>query len=265
MKNFFKYLKVDLYRCFCSFRFFVAVVVVVGILLLGLQETNMGYENQDVFSYFIFTMCMMPHMLILSAAEIAYGGSLFEDLEHTFIRSEIMRGNLRSFVVSRVIMIFLSAQCVVAIGTTIFTAILHMLHPWVIKENSGMYEMVLNNGMFCTLVENEHYFLCFSLWGIIYGVLAGVLAVVSTWISLYIPSRMLMLVSPVVVYYFVEVFVGNHIIESFDLSLLFTIDYCWTSNTGIAMLVLIAIAVISISFFGYLIYRKLKRGGVVCG
>lgn len=120
MDKIIKYIKVDLYRCFLSKRFVTAVVIILVVLLLGVQEAEKGYFDADVYSYFLFTMQMTPHFLIFSGAAFAYAGSFCEDREHCYIRNEVMRGNKKSFVVARVVTVFLSAQIVVMLGSAAF-------------------------------------------------------------------------------------------------------------------------------------------------
>lgn len=255
-----KYIKVDLYRCFLSRRFAIAVIIILGILLLGLQEAEQGYFEADVYSYFLFTMEMTPHILIFSGAAFAYAGSFCEDREHWYIRNEVMRGNKKSFVAARIVTVFLSAQVAVMLGSTIFAYILHFFYPWAKANTTGMYECVVEMGIFRGLPIRGYHFLYFVLWGLVYGVLAGILSVVSTWISLYISSRALMLISPVVIFYFLDQWGGKLFPETtYGLNILFSCDYCWTQNTGKAVIVLIMIALLAMLLFGCLIYSKLKK------
>lgn len=265
MKNFFKYLKVDLYRCFLSIRFVSAVVISISILLVASLEANAGFFNPDVYSLFLYTMYTLPHILIMSGAAFAYAGSICEDMEHLYIRNEIMRGTKKSFVAARILTIFLSAQSVVTIGCTLFAVILRIWYPWVIEKDGNMYEITIESGLFGELPAGGFHLPYFVLWGVVYGILAGVLALIASWLSLYIPNKTLMLISPVVIFYFLEQLSVKIFPQYVGLEIFFTIDFCWTQNTGMAMLVVISVAVLGMLLFGCLIYNKLKKGGVVCG
>lgn len=255
-----KYIKVDLYRCFVSKRFVTAVVIILVVLLLGVQEAKQGYFDVDVYSYFLFTMQMTPHLLIFSGAAFAYAGSFCEDREHCYIRNEVMRGNKKSFVAARVVTVFLSAQIAVMLASSIFACILHFFHPWVITNRTNMYETVVEEGIFRGLPMRGYHFLYFVLWGLVYGVLAGILSVVSTWISLYISNTVLMLISPVVIFYFFDVLYSKIFqATSYGINIFFTIEYCWTQNTGMAVFVILMIALSAMLLFGCLIYQRMKK------
>lgn len=260
MDGIIKYIKVDLYRCFLSKRFVIAVVIILGVLLLGVQEAEKGYFDADVYSYFIFTMQMAPHLLIFSGAAFAYAGSFCEDREHCYIRNEVMRGNKKSFVAARVVTVFLSAQIAVTLGAAIFACILHFFHPWALPNTTNTYETALEAGIFHGLSKGGYHFLYFVLWGLCYGTLAGILSVVSTWISLYISNTVLMLISPVVIYYFLDHLYSNFFTATtYGINIFFTIECCWTQNTRLAVLVMLMSSLSVMLLFGYLIYGRLKR------
>lgn len=255
-----KYIKVDLYRCFLSKRFVTAVVIIVGVLLLSVQEAEQGYFDADVYSYFLFTMEMTPHLLIFSGAAFAYAGSFCEDREHCYIRNEVMRGNKKSFVAARVVTVFLSAQIAVTLGAAIFACILHFFHPWALPDTTNMYETVLEAGIFQGLSKGGYHFLYFVLWGLCYGAFAGILSIVSTWISLYISNTVLMLISPVVIYYFLDILYSKFFTATtYGINIFFTIEYCWTQNTGMAVFVILMISLSAMLLFGCLIYSRLKK------
>lgn len=222
-----KYIKVDLYRCFLSKRFVIAVLIILGVLLFGVQEAEKDSSNADVYFYFLFTMDMAPHLLIFSGAAFAYAGSFCEDREYRYIRNEVMRGNKKSFVAARVVTVFLSAQIAVTLGAAIFACILRFFHPWALPNTTNMYETAVEAGIFHGLSKGGYHFLYFVFWGLCYGAFAGILSVVSTWISLYISNTVLMLISPVVICYF-----SDHLYSKFfpvnthGIHILFTINEC---------------------------------------
>lgn len=69
-----------------------------------------------------------------------------------------------------------------------------------------------------------------------------------------------MLISPVVIYYFLEILYSKFFpVTTHGINILFTINECWTQNTGMAVLVLLMIALSVMLLFGYLIYGRLKK------
>ena len=256
VKRFISYLRVDLYRCFVNWRFWAAVLVIFAVLLGSLRERIANVGGKDVYGNFLNTVGLAPALLIFSGSMIAFTGSLCEDREHKYIQNMILRGSIKSYLAARLVVLFIAAQMSVTIGGSLFALLLRCFYPWAAPGTTNDYEIALHSSIFSGLVENEHHFLFFVLWNLIQGIFAGILAVISAWISLYIPSRVMILAAPVVLYYFLDVLVGT-LFPGGQIMLFFSIDYGWTTDRTKALLAITGITLGSVVLFGCLIYKKL--------
>ncbi|MGN0483421.1 MAG: hypothetical protein ACI4HI_07700 [Lachnospiraceae bacterium] len=198
------FLKADLQRAFGSIRFPVAVILVILALLFGIGGDLQGVNN---VGYMIsLAMHGMGIMLLLPVAAAVYAGSFREDLEHWYMRDIVVRGNQKAYVNTRCSTIFFSAVVVTTVGFLILVIAARCCMPWVLPDDS-MCETMRDEGVFGYFLKQHWYLLYYLLFGLQLGCMTGVFALASAVLSLFIPNRMLVVASPLFIYYFLEQFI----------------------------------------------------------
>lgn len=104
----------DLCRVLESKRIPIAIIMVATILISASFE---GISlNEDVLYTFSIVMYGMPAMVILIAGTFAYGDSICSDIEHKYMINMILKSSLREYVLSKIIVIFITAIISISIG-----------------------------------------------------------------------------------------------------------------------------------------------------
>lgn len=202
MKKFCSYLRADLKRLLYSGKPALSVALTVGVLLLAMLE---GIDfHAGVLYVFSLVMYGMPAMMILVCGAFAFADSLCEDAEHKYMRQQIIRGGVRIYVPARICSIFLSAFVTTALGIFLFTNILHFRLAWVEMSGQQHYDSLLRSGGLRIFLKNHDFKWYFLCYGMQYGLLSGILSLWASYLSLYLSNRMLVLATPVVLYYFID-------------------------------------------------------------
>lgn len=250
-----KYFKIDCRRMVLSFRFWGAVMLIPCILLFAVFE-DISFES-DVFGIFSIVMYSIPSVLILLCGTLVFATGFCEDMEHKYIIQQTIRGNIKSYVMARIISIFMGALIVTAFGLFLYAWILHIWLPW--TGVSGIYEDWLEAGGFKVLLETHHYGLYFLLYGIQYGAMVGILALWASYISLFVSNSMLVLSFPLIGYYFFDKIYAVLFPELPGVSLLFTLSFNLFQNERMEILIIIGISLVHIVLLSWLFTRQIRR------
>lgn len=108
-----KYLKMDLYRVFTSAPFWLGVI---GVYITMNLMAKVGQPAIDVISRYKVMKFQSVTIAIFAFSSFAYGNALREDQEHHFWQNEILRGDLKSYIWSKVLSGFLAADITVFAG-----------------------------------------------------------------------------------------------------------------------------------------------------
>ena len=256
MKKSCLYLKADLKRLFCSARPILAVLLTVGALLLAALE---GIDwDAGVLYVFSLVMYGMPSMMILVCAAAAFADSFCEDMEHKYLMQQLLRGSAGSYLSARMLSIFLAALFTTAMGILLFVNILHLHLPWVGESGVEQYENLLLSGRLKGLLESQSFELYFLCYGMQYGVLSGILSLWAAYLSLFISNRMLVLASPMILYYFTDYLLAEIFSGKVNLGLIFSPSGSLFSEDLPAVLLVAAVAMMNFMLLGRLIAWKIS-------
>lgn len=203
MKNLKGYLRTDLRRLWESGMWIIGIIGVAGALFFSLETGNVGFNkgvNGNVVSTYVFATAMSGALLMYTFCAFPYGTVFSEELEHKYARYGIVRGSLKSYVLSKSIMIYVSSAVVMLGGTLVFLLLYHIQFPWVDRKmleselgvwSAGSYGGILNSG------NGLGYCMLYALQ---LGLLAGLLSLFAAFCSIHISNRVLVLVMPVVLW-----------------------------------------------------------------
>ena len=124
------YLAGDMKRAFLSGHFILAVAGTV-VTLLFIAKTQVRFPQDILYIYDGVTMTRMA-LLVLVFGTIPYGICFCEDFEHKYIYISVIRGDIKRYVWSKLLAVFISAFAAMALGKLLF---------FLIMEN-GMSDLV---------------------------------------------------------------------------------------------------------------------------
>lgn len=255
MKKFCSYLRADLKRLLCSPKLIMSALLAVGALLLGMLE---GIDlNTDVLYVFSLTMYGVPAMMILVCGALPFADSLCGDMEHKYVVQQLIRGNPGAYLSARVCSIFLSAMLTTAFGIFLFANILHLRLAWT-DVSSQQYDHLLRAGGLRIFLRSQQFELYFLCYGIQYGLLAGILSLWASYLSLYIANRMLILASPLILYYFADYLLEGLFPGRVNLGLIFSASGNLFSDDLLSVLFAVAITAVNSVLPGILMVWKIR-------
>lgn len=250
------YLLCDLKRSICNVKFIISILLTTGILLLATLE---GISlDTDVLYVFSLVMYGMPAMIILVSGSLAYADSFCEDIEHRYILHFVLRGNVKNYVLSKIIAIFSVTTLSITLGIFLFASILHLKLEWA-DTSSLQYDYIIHSGGLRFFLFHKLYALYYLAYGIQYGVLAGILALWASYLSIFIPNRMLVLSAPMLIYYFVDFVLSNASTKTLNLFLIFSASNNIFSNDFLSILLVIMLAILNIFLVRILLLKSLRR------
>lgn len=256
--NFLDYLRVDMRRAICSWKFLMGVAGVSMVMYIASLE-GIASDTSVVYVVWLIVYGML-FMLSLVFSVFPFVCCFCEDFEQKYGYLQIERGNLRSYTCSKVLTIMLVSVCTMMLGMLLYVSFLHLQLPW-FREDEAICQSALTVGGFRWILKKKWYFLYFACFGLQYGILAGILALLAAFVSLFVNNKLLTLSVPFIGFYFISYYsralFGN--VEKINLIYIFNATYnIWNHDIysfGYAVLVGVIFSVI----FERLIHMKLKR------
>lgn len=196
-----RYLLVDMKRAFTSWRFAAGIMGVFMVLEVAAFESRQW--QICVLNSFNLVIYSMPFLLTLIFTTLVFGQCFCEDIEHHYIRLMVIRGNLKTYTVSKAITIMVSSIVTMTAAILLFAAVLHMKYPWISLEEST-YETLVQQGSFHCLLKNGNYVLYFTLCGIQYGIFSGVMSLLAALFSLIYHDTLFVPSTPVMAWYGIQ-------------------------------------------------------------
>lgn len=202
-----KYLKVDLYRVFTSAPFWLGVI---GVYITMNLMAKVGQPAIDVISRYKVMKFQSVTIAIFAFSSFAYGNALREDQEHHFWQNEILRGDLKSYIWSKVLSGFLAADITVFAGQLLFFQQDSFWHPLLMLEDEFFTAngVDLRGNCFGWFAMHGMPILYLVFSAIIFGLLGGILCLVSMLLSLLAKNQMFAICIPMAGYYFIVTYLG---------------------------------------------------------
>lgn len=257
--QFYKILKMDLFRAFFSIKFLLSVLgsfccMYIGALIEG------GF-NLSVIYVFNAVVYGLPFLLTIIFSALPYSKSIFEDMEHNFLNLLICRGgSIKSYTISKCITIILSSMITIILSVFCFLIICRVQLPWIHSNDDTTYEILTAVGGLRYFLLNKKFLLYYFLFALQFSILAAALSLLSALFSLFVSDRMLCLTIPIISFYIIS-FCLDTIIKSgrADLYNIFMASINLWNNDLMSYIYAILIGTISSIVIIFLINQKIKR------
>ncbi len=196
MKNLGYYFLTDFKRFFMGGTWIAASIGIVCSMFFSLEGGQL--IDGCALDAYVNAMTMNGEILIFVCCAFAFAGTIGEDLERKYIRYQVIRGNLKSYLFARSSMIFMSSVMVMMAGAFIFIILLRIKFPWESAE-AGM-RSILKEGNYEELLDGKHYLSYCMLYALHNGLIAGILSNFAALCSTFIVNKVLVLVSPMLLW-----------------------------------------------------------------
>lgn len=198
-------IKSDLSRWFIKKRFFMAVIgiILVNVLII-LQNTDSLANNPTIVETIRIYMNDYFTLITYMIAGSVYGICYCEEQERGYYSFWTKRCSVFSYSISKIWNCFLSAFCVLALGTMIFICSLLFIMPFY-DSASDAYITGCQEGM-GILLADKHFFLYYLFYSMGLGMIAGILSSITFLFSLFIKNRMVVQILPALLYYLISVY-----------------------------------------------------------
>lgn len=258
MKERTHYFLMDIWRCICSGK---TVVGVVGVFLALLLASG-NQVGVTVFDYYTGALYGVPFLLAMSFCAFSYADCFCDDFETKYINAVLIRGGLKRYAFSKVMVTLISSAVTMVLGSLIYVLILHVRFPWN-DRNGSIYMTLADSGGFRYFLSNGHYMIYFVLVALQLGLLAGMLSVFASYISLYISNKLLVMSVPLIGYYLFYYYVSALAGDAKWLKIKIVFDATYgikvCDNDLLAFLYAVFIALVVVGVLTLAIYRKIRR------
>lgn len=246
------YLKADIRRVTSGYSLFISALLICALLYLGIF--NQTSSITSVLDAFIRTILERTIIVIFICCAYPFSCSFIEDLETNYARYEMVRGDTRYYILSKLIVNFMAAVFVMVFGVVIFTVSLLWFVP--IGDAVCFSDMSVQ---FKGIFNQRLVMLWFIIWGVKKGILAGILSLLAMLVSLCCSNKILVMSVPALAYEMlleIEAAFDAYDISVYDSSW-FAIEVS-SGNiiTDIRGVIFVVLCVVCIT---ELIFRKFKR------
>lgn len=245
------YFTADIKRLIKRPNVYVAIVGVTISLFFSLE--GKGIVNDNILSTYITSTELSGIMVAYIFCAFSYALSLCESLEQKYMRYEVVRGNLKKYLISKVSVTYVSSVLTMVMGTVVFLLMLRMRIPWV-DFKSDSQEIIIA-GQFAVLFQEGHYFIYCIIYAMHLGMLAGTLSVFALLVSMYITNKVTILAVPLLAYQILLDNAGDSIFTVFSYRIynrLFGSDFHY-------VIFILAFSIIPVLICTYGMYRKIKQ------
>lgn len=187
-----KYLGTDFRRFIKNWRFYGAAAGVVFLFFYSLERN--GLRGSVLETYIASVIGSGVHLAGVFCSW-AFVSSFCEGFEHRYMYYEIVRGNLKKYLLSKVIMIYVSSVIVMLASTVLFCGICAARLPWAIEGGSGF--RLASGGNYGNLVLSGHYLIYCLMFSLQLSMYMAVLAEAAALLSLFTTNMVLVLTFPV--------------------------------------------------------------------
>lgn len=256
MKLYLRYLKMDIIRTLETKRFYLCILAIIGIGFISMLEMADMYI--DVMYVFGQMMSGMTSILIFFFTAIPCAAIFEEDMENKFYRPYIFRGKRKSYVWAKLTVIFITPIIIFVVGELLFTIIISCRLPWCGDIASGNLAF-RENQIAQYLLGKKQYLIFVVCYCAQEGILLGILNLAAAYLSLYERNRLLIWISPALLFFFLQYFLIYANISNLTLISYFQLTYN-TYIWGISFPYFsIGVGILGFVFIGILIQRKMGR------
>ncbi len=247
------YLRGDFKRALFTNRFLIGVAGVVFALFYSLHRMA---DIASVYTAYMDALYFIPFSVALIFCAVPFAGSFLEDIKHKYIQLLIMRGSLKKYLMSKIIMIYISSAFSMFFGIMLFIVLVRLQVPWAL-EDEYLYSDILTKVFW----ENGHHLIFFAIHALFIGLMAGNLAILAAYVSLFWQEELLTIALPFLVYYLIVYYeyglFGN--VAWLNIKQIFNISYDVWKHPLYTLLWPVCVSLVTIVSVGTGIYKKLGR------
>ena len=245
-KKYFKnnYIVTDFQRVCKSITPIIAIVGVILSRLFALDR--MGIDENVLFLY-RFSTDMSGFILCFVFCGFVYASSYADDLQNKYIRYCVIRGNLKNYVFSKTIMIYITSFIVMVAGTFIFSVICSTKVPWINEFTDIEYFTTVNYGNYVVEGKYSMYILLSSMH---MGMVAGMLSNLAAVISIFIKNKVLAYSMPAILYVLLIQYITEYFNSEFAL---------YTNNSSVNFLIVLILSLLITAIAAFIGHAVLKK------
>lgn len=195
-----KTIRTDLIRLFSSKRVCLAILGIVFCLYFSVYKLI----GVNISIIYVFTQATLyiPFVMTYSLCAFVFAGTFCEDLENNFIMLCFFRDNFKYYILSKIIIIYLSSVIIMVLGSILFVNFLSCRLPWV-ASGDPVFEQLMHEGSLRYILMKKNYLLYTIMFSFKLGLLGGNLALLSSYISLEWNNKLFTYSIPFMVYCFI--------------------------------------------------------------
>lgn len=191
-----RYLRSDRIRLCNSCELYVSIIGATFALFFSLENQNIS--EYGVLCTYMESVSLSGYVIAFAFCAFPYAAVFCEDLEMKSVRYQIIRGDLKRYVLSKIAVIYISSVIVMVLGSVLFLMICRTQAPWVNLQVDDINLFL--NANFGFLIQQKQYMLYCVLYSLHLGLLAGMFSVFSAFCSLYFSNKVTVWILPIVVY-----------------------------------------------------------------
>lgn len=247
----------DLKRTFLHYRFPLAVILI--FLMWDINSQRFQMADDVLFLFINVRGRSITPLMAMVITSIVYVTSYCEDYENHFLRYCLLRTDLKSYVISKLGICFLTSFCVMLLGTVLFIWRKSLLLP-VAAVNSISIDNFKPVSCFGWLLPS-HTLAYILIQIILDGLCCGSMSIMSLALSTFVKNSHAVIMLPCMLYFCFYYFFTNILQAPDMLSVESIYNSCTTTYTGCSALLLFYAIFITLLFSAtaYLImFQKIK-------
>jgi len=251
--NLIKNLKIDLYRAFSGKLFLIGLLCTQGVFYLNIPWDNIGQSVIYIVNLLLFGSFVQ---LLLVCGAIPYATAYLSDCENGYIKSLVIRSDLRSYLRSKVIITAISGFLTVFLGKLIFAMTMLSFFPVISPSRTEIsQDFVLD------VLAVTHPYAYLFVNAATYALGTAAFAVLALLISSLTHNIFVTIMSPMVMYFlFTSITQILHLPA--DFSIIFLIEGYVFSYADSAVFTFFHVFIfwaVLLVFFGHLFIRHAEK------
>lgn len=145
------YLWADIKRLMRSWNFYASIAGVTVLFFYSLEQKGM---RNDVLETYIASVTGSGIHIAAVFCAFAFSTVFCEELEHLYSRYALIRGDIKKYVISKALMIYVSSILVMLLSTFCFCMICSLKVPWA-EVNDSAWSMSVQGNYSSLLYEKN--------------------------------------------------------------------------------------------------------------
>ncbi len=245
-------IRMDIQRAFCSNLFIAGILCTVGVCYLNISWDNMLAPS---VMYLVAGLAFGSQVQVLFVCgALPYATAYLNDWNNGYIRLLVIRGNLRSYLRSKVLVTALSGFFSVFIGKLLFVSSLCLFYPW-----TSEFDVPDKIGV--NLLYYIHPWAYFIGDALLYALAAAGFAVMALLVSGFVLNTFVTIASPLVLFFAItSIYQIFHLPQGIDLNALtMGYIYAYADSWQFTLLHIIIVWLIVILIAGKLFIWRAER------